>query len=91
MTKRAHYGYGDVYTPSAGEVRELQAEHELFDAFNEGIRCAELAAKRIGYQRQEGRWVTVGLMIERMRQQAKALGRDKQKPPLLDINGMRMN
>src|SRR5579859_119417 len=36
--KKPHYAHsGVVYTPSTREARELQSEHELFDALSEGL------------------------------------------------------
>jgi hypothetical protein len=91
LLKKAHYGLGAVNTPSAAEARVLQSEHELFDALEQGLRCAMLAAGKLGYVRQEGRWFLVRQQLEKMIDMAKKLGRDRQRPPLLDVNGMRMN
>src|SRR5579859_4809641 len=91
MSKPAHYARGPVYTPSAADARELQAEHELFDALQEGLRCAELAAKKIGHRRGNPRWMQIGFLVGNVREMAKRLGRNREGPPLLDANGMRMN
>lgn len=73
------------------EVANLMTEHELYNALDEGLQCAELAAKRMGYNRQEGRWFQVGVMLETIRQKCSALRRANKMPPLVDTNGMRMN
>jgi len=91
MSGRAHYGFGPVYTPSASEARKLQSEHELFDALEQGLRCAMLAAGKLGYVRQEGRWFLVRQNLEQMIEVAKKLGRDKQGPSLLLPDGTLRN
>ena len=80
-----------IYTPRAADARELMTEHELFDAFVEGLRCAELAAKKIAVRRAEPRWSQVGLLLDTIRKKGEALGRDKRMAPLLNANGMRVN
>ena len=87
MAKRAHYSLGETNTPSTAEARELQSEHELFDAFDQGLRCAMLAAKKIGYLRQEGRWMQIGLALDGVINMGKALGRRRQAPSLLLPDG----
>ena len=91
--KRPHYQLnGHVMTPSTAEARALQSEHELFDALEQGLRCAQLAAKRLAYARQDSRWVQVGLLIESMEKRAKALGRRRaSEHPIFAPDGTRVN
>jgi len=91
--KKPHYAHsGVVYTPSTREARELQSEHELFDALSEGLRCAELAAKRLAYARQDSHWVQIGTLLDNIRKRCDQLGRRRaSEHPIFAADGSRVN
>ena len=73
------------------DTQQLQNEHELVNALLDGLQCAAMAAKSLGYMRQEGRYFQIGMLLGQMRDKCVTLANSKRMPSLLDANGMRAN